>query len=191
MIFPRRFPYQAIASDARRIGLDKIAVVHTALTNITEIDATALDAWEAQWLPVMPPGEDWSDWDWRAEMRRWRGSAGRFDAAIWSNGHLCGLIVGRSSRRRQSFGVRVIQGSPVATHPLKGHILDIAIDLAVLHGTGLGCTELRLLHPVEGMVARYTGAPFGFRLVQTSLGMRYCVRPVEVSDDHPGPSSVQ
>ena len=43
------------------------------LSELTPIDEAAISVWREQWVPVMPPGFEWSDWDWDAEMKRWAG----------------------------------------------------------------------------------------------------------------------
>src|SRR3546814_18427447 len=83
------------------------------VTDISPINGKTLSAWERQWLPVMPPNEQWSHWDWRREAGNWRKHIDRFEVAIWSNHQLCGLAVGKPSQRRNNLSIYMLQGSPV------------------------------------------------------------------------------
>ena len=174
MISIKRFPYRQVMTETYQLALSRIAAILPDLTDLTFIDETALTEWQQQWLPAMPPGHPWSDWDWGAEMQRWAGQRHRLDLAIWSREHLCGLAIGRSSPRKQNFSFRVLQGSPIDQHPLKGQILPILIEIGTMYGTALDCRQLRFLQPLPGMIPVYER--MGFRLARTSGGVHYCVR---------------
>ena len=115
-----------------------------SLTDLTDINRHSLRAWEQQWLPAMPAGKEWSDWDWSRGMARWRKCADRFEVAVWSGNQLCGLAVGKPSAGRGNLSLHAIQGSPIENHPLKGKILPIVIDTAGAYGTALQCKEYAL-----------------------------------------------
>ncbi len=158
------------------MALERVRQVLPALTGLTFIDDDAIERWRSQWLPVMPDGEEWSDWDWAQEMSRWSAKRNRFDMAIWSGDFLCGLALGRSSLRKQNFSICVLQGSPIDNHPLKRQILPIVIEVGLMYGTALGCHELRFLKPLRAMIPVYER--MNFQLVRTSRGMQYCARPL-------------
>lgn len=145
-----------------------------SLTDLTEINWSAIRAWESQWRPSMPQGKIWSDWDWRTDTRAWKRHVDCFEVAVWSGNQLCGLGVGKPSANRNNMSVYLLQGSPVANHPLSGKILAIVLDVAAAYGTALGCRELRLVRPLSGMVGKYQS--LGFRLVSSSGSAPYCVR---------------
>lgn len=174
MLSIQRFPYREIVAETRRIATERLRQSLPALTALTAIDDESLDAWQSQWLPVMPPDQEWSDWDWAKEMLRWSGKRNRFDMAIWSDDHLCGLMIGRSSPRRHNFSVCVMQGSPVDAHPLKRQILPVVVEVGAMYGTALGCRELRFLKPLQSMIPLYE--QWDFRLARTSRGVQYCAR---------------
>jgi hypothetical protein len=167
----------------RRDSRQKLASQYPLLSSIAQIDADALEAWRQQWCPAFAAvrdqaeWEEWSEWDWGIEMAKSSLGVIRFDLAIWSHDQLCGLAVGRTSPNRQNFSICVVQGSPVAGHPLKGHIIPIVIDIGVRYGTALQCRELRFLKPSEGMISIYER--FEFKVERTSQHVRYCRRPLE------------
>lgn len=173
------FPYRLVLRETFDFALSKLPdLIGTCpLTGLTFIDQNALLAWETQWLPHMPPGQPWSDWDWAAAMGMRRPKyRRRFDMAIWSQDRLCGLAYGAPSLRRRNLTIRVLQGSPVADHPLKGKILAIVIEVSAMYGTALGSEELRFAKPLQGMIPRYER--LGFKLATPSKGVIHCVRPL-------------
>jgi hypothetical protein len=146
------------------------------LTDISSINSKALRAWREQWLPAMPEGKEWSDWDWAAQLGNWTKHIDRFEIAVWSGETLCGLAIGKPSQKRQALSIYALQGSPIENHPLKGKILAICIDAALAYGTALGCQELRLVKPVGGIIGRY--GRLGFTLVRPYNAAPYCTRMV-------------
>jgi hypothetical protein len=173
------FPYRALLQETFVVARARIpTLIGTCpLTDLTWINDRALDAWERQWVPQLPAGKEWSDWDWRGvaasrspKLRR------RFDVAVWSDDHLCGLAYGVPSLRRQNLTIRALQGSPVANHPLRGKILAIVHELAAMYGTALGCQELRFSKPLPGMIPYYEG--LGFKLARPQKGVIHCARPL-------------
>lgn len=143
--------------------------------DLTGIDQRALDAWEAQWVPAASPGQPWSTWNWKTEAKNWYKCIDRFEVAIWSEGCLCGLAIGKPSDRRNNLSVYLMQGCPIEDHPLKGKILGIVLDVAEAYGTALSCRELRLVQPLRGMLPYYR--KLDFRLVRCGKNaLPYCVR---------------
>lgn len=176
MLF-QRYPYRAILAATFDAALEKIPQMIPACPNIhfTFINNSALEVWEEQWIPHLPPDKEWAKWDWRATMNARRPKRHRrFDVAIWSGLHLCGLAFGAPSLRRQNLTIRALQGSPIAGHPLKGKMLDIIHELAAMYGTALGCQELRFSKPLPGMIPRYEA--LGFVLAQPSKNVIFCGR---------------
>ena len=58
-------------------------------------------------------------WDWIELVQRLKRKAhARLELAIWQDGTLCGLMLGRTSRRKTRLYVMGIEGAPYR-HPLK------------------------------------------------------------------------
>jgi hypothetical protein len=177
-----RFPYKRVLREVYKHGLVALpTLLEAPLTDLTFIDFVALDAWECQWLPVMPDGEEWSDWNWRIAMSgRSPPPSKRFELSIWSNDDLCGLAFGAPSQRRQNLTIRALQGSPVANHPLKGKILPIVNEVASMYATTLGCQELRFSQPIPEIIPFYER--LGFRLARPQKHVVYCVRSLRIGE---------
>lgn len=136
------------------------------------IDADALAAWTHTWAPARPRPEPVGDWDWPALAARYR----RVDAltlAIWSGEALCGLLAGQPSKAHHRLRLEYLEGSPDAAHPLRGHVLDVAMLAAVRYAQVLGATALRLVDPAPGLVAVYQ-ARYGFGPARAEGGGTYC-----------------
>jgi hypothetical protein len=175
MLLKDSLRYRDLLKETHQSALVQIAsFIDAPLTDLTLIDGTALRAWREIWVPTMPEGEEWSDWDWEVEMNNWKGEMARFELAIWSDDQLCGLAVGKPSRRRQCLGIHGLQGSPVEYHPLKSKIMLIVIEAAEKYAAALGCLELRFMNPLAGMVSQYE--KHGFLLAKESKSVAYCYR---------------
>ena len=166
----RRSSYRDVLDALRDAGLPPF--------RLTEINETALLAWEQQWLPDLGKVEgEWRAWNWREQMRHWRRRhVDRFEVAIWSDEELCGLAVGKPSDRRNNLSIYLLQASPRPDRALKGFVLPIAVETAAAYGTRCRCRELRLVNPLEGVVQRYLD--LGFTLEVGTSAAPYCVRPI-------------
>jgi len=71
--------------------------------------------------------------DWDAIVKAYRKRYARFETAIWSDGLLCGLAMGRVSTARTAVSVNFVEGAPYA-HRLRGEILAVTVDVAVALG---------------------------------------------------------
>jgi len=86
------------------------------------IDQLALDAWQSTLHRPQPFGH--GGWNWAAVVRPvWRRPCG-FSLALWSESQLCGMMVGRVSRRRRSgrrhtLSLPYLEGNPDRRHPLR------------------------------------------------------------------------
>lgn len=100
-------------------------------------------------------------WDWDRIVQRQPRSPDNVDLAIWSGETLCGLMVGRLSKRRTRLLLEVIEGAPFVPHPLQGRVLDLGLLAAEYYAKGVGARWVRLMNPLPGMQARYI-ARYGF-----------------------------
>src|SRR5829696_10223196 len=93
----RRNAFDAVVRDAVDGGGLRVPL------RLTETDEKTLDAWRTSWNEPHPSG--FGNWNWDRFLRRaWRRPSA-FHVAVWSGNTLCGLGVGRLSKRRLT-GVR-------------------------------------------------------------------------------------
>lgn len=125
----------------------------------------ALKAFEKVWQPNK---ERKVKWDWMEQVARWkRTDHSRLELAVWHDKELCGLMVGKTSKRKTIVYVLGIEGAPYK-HPLKGYIIPIALEVAEAYATSLGAKELRLDKPAAILIARYQ--KLGYTLRFTLFG---------------------
>ena len=102
-------------------------------------------------------------WDWLDQAQRWkRTDHSRLELAVWQDGELCGLMIGRTSKRKTIVYVLGIEGAPYS-HPLKGYIIPLALEVAEAYAVAVGAKELRLDKPAAILVARYEKLGYTFR----------------------------
>lgn len=87
--------------------------------------------------------------------------------AIWSGEHLCGLAVGRASKRRpigvrHTISVRFIESAHNDYHPLRGGVAALVIAAADAYASLIGASRLRLIDPLAGVIRLYEG--YGFKV---------------------------
>jgi hypothetical protein len=148
----RRSAYALAVMDAVRQG-----GVHPSL-RLTDIDAEALSVWKATWRGTHLSGA--GGWDWEVIWCRFRKRPTAFQLAIWSGGQLCGLAIGRTSKRRSSgvrhtISIHYMEAAPDQRHPLAGTIAPLAIAAAQRYGEALGASRLRLMDPLPGASTYY------------------------------------
>ena len=147
---------------------------------ITHIDSVALAAWY-KW-PRSPYGDANFPWDRIASYVR--KSPRRFEAAIWCNGHLCGLCVGKPSRGPENLTLRLLEGCP-GPHPLKGLVALIATLCGERWAILLGKQLLKLKNPNPGAVPIYE--QLGFSLAERARGATYYSRRVQSDEPNEPP----
>jgi len=139
---------------------------------IEDFGRAALDAWETTWKPNAKAGTVGHDWDWRQEYTDHKRFPNRFGAAVWSDGTLCGLGIGKPSNSNSFLCVNLLQGSPVIDHPLKGAIRHIIIHAAISYADHLKIKELRLNRPDPGVMGLYQ--KMKFELAEPASKPPYC-----------------
>lgn len=101
----------------------------------------------------------------------------RIDIAIWCGGQLCGLALGGVSKQYDHVALDCVEGSPVRTHPLKGHVLDIILFIVTQYAMIQDIDEVRLVDPVNNLISHYQS--MGFELVSVGKKQKpYCSRNV-------------
>lgn len=150
---------------------------------MADIDALAIEAWRDTWQRGHALG--YGGWDWSGLVAPvWRRPTG-FYLAVWSGETLCGLAVGRTSRRRRSgqrhtLSVHFLEGNPDTRHPLRGRIAPLALAAAESYAALIGAQRLRLIDPLPGVLRTYQR--LGFSLARKS-GARLCLeKRVEIDE---------
>jgi len=133
---------------AQLIGVDGLR-----LSDIDEDALVAADAWRELYAIVgrefhMPA------WSWRKALRKFRRRPRRVELAIWAEGQLCGLALGRVSDRCIVSTIHLLEGNPADT-PLDGKIIAIATRFLDLFALGLGCRDASIESPVPELIERY------------------------------------
>ena len=145
----------------RRLAYDlaeRLATPAAGSIRLTGIDPHALDAWRTTWNRAHPLG--YGGWDWSGLVERICRRPSAFQVAIWSGEQLCGLAVGRMSKRRPSgqrhtVSVHFLEGNPSRQHPLRGKVAAIALAVAEAYGDVLGAWRIRLIDPLPGVYRNY------------------------------------
>lgn len=126
---------------------------------ITDVTVRAIQTFQTQWDHQARR----YPWEWDKQVLAWRKKrASQWEMAIWHKQVLCGLVVGGPSRRRSRLYVEGIEGNP-STHPLKGHIIAIALLASERYAEGIGCAELWLVNPAEELIDEYRQAGYHVR----------------------------
>lgn len=111
----------------------------------------ALRAFEKVWLSHKRR----VPWRWKDEVMRWkRSDHSRLELAIWQEGTLCGLMLGKTSKRKTIVYVLGVEGAPYQ-HPLKGKIIPIAIEVAEAYATLLDAKQVRIVKPDPALIENY------------------------------------
>lgn len=170
--------YRALAFDRVRALALSLGVASWKL-RFTEIDANALEAWHTQW--IMPGLKRRSGWDWDSLAAKFGRRPSDFRLALWSGAELCGLAVGRLSKRRASgrrntVSLRFMEGSPRQGHPLKSRVAVLVFAAAEEYGRAFGASRLRLMHPLPEVLALYTN--LGFSVVHKRGTPLYCEKEI-------------
>ncbi len=157
----RDLAYQAAKPDLAAVG------IHVELGSI---DAAAL-ARAAQWTDRRVA------WPWHTLAAEWRRNhPNRFEVAIWQNGVLCGLALGRPAPVAPHMSLYYVEAGSDPANPLRRRITRVVLATLLRYAVFLGKTELRLIDPLPPLVPFYCSPSFGFELVTPAKGVPYCWR---------------
>jgi hypothetical protein len=174
----RRAAYDSIRAAVYELVADVMTEETGVPVMITPV-IHGMAAWEAVWKPAHPGGALPGGFDWIRALKQFRSKVERFDAAIWSDGFLCGLAIGKPSRGRRHVSVHLMEGARHTPNPLKGRVLPIVLALADEYAKALGTKYVRLVSPVQGMIPIYQA--LGFKHVpRTTKCPAYCEREVSL-----------
>lgn len=94
--------------------------------NLTEITGRADEAWRRQWRPANDREPPNGGWDWPYWRRARQKDPSRFELAVWSGHHLCGMALGKATA--DAVEIEILEGNPVPDHPLDQAVLAIIIE---------------------------------------------------------------
>lgn len=153
----RRSAYDFVREEALRSGFVR------ADLRLEETNERVLDAWRSSWGGPHPTGD--GSWNWERLLRRaWRRPSA-FHVAVWSGDQLCGLGVGRASKRRaggvrHTISLHFIESAHDRDHPLRHTVAPLVIGAAQAYGELLGASRIRLIDPLPGAVPLYRALGF-------------------------------
>jgi hypothetical protein len=106
-------------------------------------------------------------WNWEAGLLRTlrKSHPRRYELALWADGTLCGVAIGRLSDAKVWVSVTHIEGSPDPSHPLKGLVATIAMAGAEFFAAnvllpGDSAPLVRALNPLEKVRPQYAAAGY-------------------------------
>lgn len=139
----------------------------------------AISVWRTMWTGSHPTG--WGGWDWESLFRHAWKDPSAFHLSIWSGPALCGLAVGRASRRtaggvRKFVAVEYIESAHDRHHPLRGSVASLTTSAAHAYGRLLSAEWVRLINPLPGVIGLY--GSLGYELVTPESGVLYCERRI-------------
>lgn len=169
----RRSAYDLVEREVWETGFVRVPL------RITDTDAHTVAVWRETWSGAHPTGQGSWRWD-RLLARAWRRPAA-FHVAIWSGEHLCGLGVGRTSKRRldgvrHTISVHFIESAHSIDHPLRHKVAPLVIAAAAAYGRRLGASRIRLIDPLPGVVGMYES--HGFTVARKAGRSVYCERRI-------------
>lgn len=165
-LFPKS-DYVALRAEAYRNASAKVANPHVGLGAITRRDVMEADRW-----PILAHWEGEHPWTWHDLWSYYRAvHVRRFEVRVRSRGVLCGLGIGRPSKRKTQLGLDFIQGNPDRNHPLKGQVTSLVLLTAYEYARLIGAIDLRIYNPDPNLVRFYSEA-FKYRFVNKAVGSR-------------------
>ena len=114
-------------------------------------------------------------WPWPPMVAEWRQDhPNRFELAIWKDGVLCGLALGRPSAGPSHLSLYYMEGNPDPGHPLRDRVTAVTLAALSAYCVVLGKRELRLVESLPELVSFYCSPPFSFELVTPKREAPYC-----------------
>ncbi|KRR21926.1 hypothetical protein [Bradyrhizobium retamae] len=172
---------QAADPDARRYEIQREAARHFAELKAAELVKYRLMPPEAAICSLraiddaaIAAAASW-EFQWRRIMGQTRPFFRRFEAALWCNGNLYGLVVGRASRGPDNVTVHYLERA-ANDNPFAGFFAQIAVDAADNYAKLIGRQRVKLKNPVAGVIPTYQA--MNFSIAETIKGNIYYARQV-------------
>ena len=123
---------------------------------------------------ALKEAEGWN-FRWRRIVGQTRPYLRRFEVAVWKDGRLLGLAVGRASRGPDNVTIHYLERSR-ADNPLATHFAMIALDATDNYAKIISRQRVKLKNPAPGVIKKYQA--LGFSLAETYRGATYYERRV-------------
>jgi hypothetical protein len=169
----RRTAFDSVTRDAITEGGIRVPL------RLMDTDEKTLAVWRATWGDRHPSG--FGNWNWERILRRaWRRPSA-FHVAVWSDEQLCGLGVGRLSKRRlvgvrHTISLHFVESAHNKQHPLRRTIAPLVISAAEAYGSLVGASRIRLVEPLPGVIQMYED--LGFTVAHKAGQPVYCERRI-------------
>ncbi|HEJ7026218.1 TPA: hypothetical protein SMF53_002527 [Serratia marcescens] len=106
----------------------------------------------------LPEKRQFIDFNWSQERCN---QTKRIDVSIRCRDFLCGLMLGRRSKKRLCITLRYLEGNP-DDHPLKGFVMPIALIISESFADAYNISQVNISRPEKGLINRYQS--FGYSL---------------------------
>lgn len=146
------FGFSGAALD-RKIFRDKAfgSLAGTGLW-IGPIDAAAIENWRENRLePIFP---------WDTLYDDFRPYIDRFEVAIWANGRICGMAIGRPSKGPNNVTIHFGERWMSDNNPIGGLFTPIVTEVANAYALVLGKEWVKIKDPVPGAIPAYVREGF-------------------------------
>lgn len=139
---------------------------------VEPLEEKALDAVDSEWTPA---GRK-EPFPWRGDIcpRLHKSHPRRLDLAMWCGGRLCGLSVARLSDAKEWVSITHVEGSPHASHPLKGLVAQIALTGADIYASLVQPArkpKVRIMNPLPQSMVAYERS--GYSVITKANGYWY------------------
>lgn len=127
------------------------------------IDCVAADNWKN--MPMSFARTYRGTWEWAKEYSFYRNRPNRFEISLWSQGNLCALCYGQTSKNGTKVRMNLIESIPIRPSPLGRRALPILAFSAATFADIVGATELWVLDPDPNLEEIYMRESFGARQI--------------------------
>lgn len=107
--------------------------------------------------------DDWPNWSWRKEVKRFRRRPRRIECAVWldmeNEKQLAALILGRISDRKIVATIHFLERNPVAT-TLEGLVGPLATRYLEIQAAAFGCKFISINDPLSELIEFYKALGF-------------------------------
>ncbi len=151
--------YNQYRQDVYDLVPARLGIPGAKLTPITGRALMAQKKWPSN--DRVPPngGWDWNIWTQYFKQRHKK----YFDVALWYENELCGLALGRLSRKNVNVKLELVEGSTDKVHPLKGQVALTMLTAIEAFGAIAGAEESLIIDPVPGAIPAYQRIGYSLR----------------------------
>jgi len=130
------------------------------------MDGVSDRAWRDQWEPMNDRTPPNGGWNWPNERRWCEKNAKRMGIALWHQDSLCALAVAVTNKN--AVNLRLVEGSPIERHPLRGDVLLAVTLLFEVYQLELGLSQMKIIAPAPALIPKYVA--LGYELASSRNG---------------------